>query len=73
MSVVVRAAREDDRLALARLFVIHVQASGHGTARSSLASGLYRKFGFVEEGRLARQYRRQSGALWDAVEMGLLL
>jgi RimJ/RimL family protein N-acetyltransferase len=34
---------------------------------------LYRKFGFVEEGRLVKQFRRQSGELWDALEMGLLL
>jgi len=34
---------------------------------------LYRKFGFVEEGRLVKQFRRQSGELWDAIEMGLLL
>jgi ribosomal protein S18 acetylase RimI-like enzyme len=34
---------------------------------------LYRKFGFVEEGRRVKQYRRQSGELWDAVDMGLLL
>lgn len=34
---------------------------------------LYRKFGFVEEGRRVRQIRRQNGELWDVVEMGLLL
>jgi L-amino acid N-acyltransferase YncA len=34
---------------------------------------LYRKFGFVEEGRLAKQYRRASGELWDAIVMGLAL
>ncbi len=34
---------------------------------------LYRKFGFVEEGRRVRQIRRQSGELWDVVEMGLFL
>jgi RimJ/RimL family protein N-acetyltransferase len=34
---------------------------------------LYRKFGFVEEGRLLKQYRRRSGELWDAIQMGLLL
>lgn len=34
---------------------------------------LYRKFGFVEEGRRVKQYRRQSGELWDAIDMGLLL
>ena len=37
------------------------------------AIALYRKFGFVEEGRRVKQIRRQSGELWDTVEMGLLL
>jgi RimJ/RimL family protein N-acetyltransferase len=37
------------------------------------AIGLYRKFGFVEEGRLRQQYRRQSGELWDVLVMGRLL
>ena len=34
---------------------------------------LYRKYGFVEEGRRVKHYRRQSGELWDGIEMGLLL
>ena len=34
---------------------------------------LYRRFGFVEEGRLRRHYRRRNGELWDAVLMGLVL
>jgi RimJ/RimL family protein N-acetyltransferase len=37
------------------------------------AIALYRKFGFVEEGRLHKQYRRQDGELWDVLVMGLLL
>jgi RimJ/RimL family protein N-acetyltransferase len=37
------------------------------------AIALYRKFGFVEEGRLRKQYRRQDGELWDVVVMGLVL
>ena len=37
------------------------------------AIALYRKFGFVEEGRRVKQYRRRNGELWDGVEMGLLL
>ena len=37
------------------------------------ARALYRKFGFVEEGRLHRHYRRRNGELWDAVVMGLVL
>ena len=39
--------------------------------RSALS--LYAKFGFVEEGRLRRHYRRRDGSLWDAVVMGLVL
>lgn len=34
---------------------------------------LYRRFGFVEEGRLRRHYRRRNGELWDALVMGLAL
>jgi len=37
------------------------------------ALALYRKFGFVEEGRLRSQIRRANGELWDVIEMGLLL
>jgi RimJ/RimL family protein N-acetyltransferase len=155
VSVVVRASREDDRLALATLYAevaaerdgigaeppvdvearaaswlldgdflaeaegrlvgsIHVGASSHGygeigmavarewrgrgVGSALLAAGidwarerglhklsltvfphnvaaiaLYRKFGFVEEGRLVKQFRRQSGELWDGIQMGLLL
>jgi RimJ/RimL family protein N-acetyltransferase len=42
-------------------------------AHNRAAIELYRKFGFVEEGRRIKQYRRASGELWDAIEMGLLL
>jgi ribosomal protein S18 acetylase RimI-like enzyme len=34
---------------------------------------LYRKHGFVEEGRLRSHYRRRNGELWDAIVMGLVL
>jgi RimJ/RimL family protein N-acetyltransferase len=37
------------------------------------AIALYRKFGFVEEGRRVKHYRRSSGELWDSIVMGLLL
>jgi [ribosomal protein S18]-alanine N-acetyltransferase len=37
------------------------------------ALALYRKCGFVEEGRLVRHVRRADGQLWDLIEMGLLL
>jgi len=40
---------------------------------NELAIRLYRKFGFVEEGRRVRQIRRADGALWDLIEMGLHL
>jgi ribosomal protein S18 acetylase RimI-like enzyme len=42
-------------------------------AHNTAAIELYRKFGFAEEGRRIKQYRRSSGELWDAIEMGLLL
>jgi RimJ/RimL family protein N-acetyltransferase len=42
-------------------------------AHNAAAIALYRKFGFVEEGRRVKQMRRQSGELWDIVDMGLLL
>ena len=37
------------------------------------AIGLYRRFGFEQEGRLRRHYRRRNGELWDAVIMGMAL
>jgi RimJ/RimL family protein N-acetyltransferase len=37
------------------------------------AIALYRRFGFVEEGRRNKQIRRANGELWDLIEMGLLL
>jgi RimJ/RimL family protein N-acetyltransferase len=40
---------------------------------NAAAIALYRKFGFVEEGRRVKQYRRASGELWDSLDMGLLL
>jgi ribosomal protein S18 acetylase RimI-like enzyme len=40
---------------------------------NAAAIALYRKYGFVEEGRRSKQFRRQSGELWDIVDMGLLL
>ncbi|NUR75587.1 MAG: GNAT family N-acetyltransferase [Thermoleophilia bacterium] len=42
-------------------------------AHNAAALALYRKYGFVEEGRRVKQYRRTSGELWDTIEMGLLL
>jgi RimJ/RimL family protein N-acetyltransferase len=40
---------------------------------NAAAIAMYRKCGFVEEGRLVRQYRRASGETWDAIVMGQLL
>ena len=56
-------------------------ARGEGLHKLSLevfphneaAIALYRKFGFVEEGRRVKHYRRASGELWDSIVMGLLL
>jgi RimJ/RimL family protein N-acetyltransferase len=42
-------------------------------AHNAAGIALYEKFGFVEEGRRVKHYRRQSGELYDAIEMGLLL
>jgi RimJ/RimL family protein N-acetyltransferase len=40
---------------------------------NAAAIALYRKFGFVDEGRRPKHMRRASGELWDLLEMGLLL
>jgi RimJ/RimL family protein N-acetyltransferase len=40
-------------------------------AHNSAAIALYRKYGFMEEGRRIKQYRRDSGELWDSIVMGL--
>jgi RimJ/RimL family protein N-acetyltransferase len=40
---------------------------------NAAALALYRKFGFVEEGRRVKHYRRANGEIWDSIEMGLLL
>jgi ribosomal protein S18 acetylase RimI-like enzyme len=37
------------------------------------AIALYRRFGFVEEGRRVKHYRRASGEFWDSIVMGRLL
>lgn len=42
-------------------------------AHNTAAIALYRKFGFVDEGRRVKQFRRANGELWDSLEMGLLL
>ena len=40
---------------------------------NAAAIALYRKYGFVEEGRRTKHYRRASGELWDAIVMGRAL
>ena len=42
-------------------------------AHNAAGIALYEKFGFVEEGRRVKHYRRRSGELWDSIDMGLLL
>jgi ribosomal protein S18 acetylase RimI-like enzyme len=42
-------------------------------AHNTAAVALYRKSGFVQEGRRIRQYRRANGELWDSIVMGLAL
>jgi RimJ/RimL family protein N-acetyltransferase len=57
------------------------KARGEGLHKLSLevfphneaAIALYRKFGFLEEGRRVKHYRRAGGELWDSIVMGLLL
>jgi ribosomal protein S18 acetylase RimI-like enzyme len=51
------------------LHKLSLEVFAHNTA----AIALYRKCGFVEEGRRTRQYRRASGELWDSIVMGLAL
>jgi L-amino acid N-acyltransferase YncA len=42
-------------------------------AHNAAAIALYRKSGFIEEGRRVKQYRRADGELWDSIVMGLPL
>lgn len=62
------AAAED----LARDLGLH-KLSLEVFAHNDAAIALYRKCGFIEEGRRVRQYRRVSGEQWDAIVMGRLL
>jgi len=68
----VGSALLDAAIARARRDGLHklsLEVFPHNTA----GLALYRKFGFVEEGRRVKHYRRASGELWDAIVMGLLL
>jgi ribosomal protein S18 acetylase RimI-like enzyme len=51
------------------LHKLSLEVFAHNTA----GIALYRKCGFVEEGRRVGQYRRSSGELWDSIVMGLVL
>jgi RimJ/RimL family protein N-acetyltransferase len=42
-------------------------------AHNTAAIALYRKCGFVEEGRRVKHFRRANGELWDSLVMGLPL
>jgi RimJ/RimL family protein N-acetyltransferase len=52
-----------------RLHKLSLSVFPHNAA----AIALYRRCGFVEEGRRIKQYRRANGEVWDAIDMGLLL
>ena len=51
------------------LHKLSLEVFPHNTA----AIALYRKFGFVEEGRRLQHYRRANGELWDSLVMGRVL
>lgn len=68
----VGGALVEDAVARARTMGAHkvsLQVWPHNEA----ALRLYRRHGFVEEGRLRRHYRRRNGELWDAVIMARVL
>ena len=68
----VGAALVQAAIGLAReqgLHKLSLEVFVHNTA----GIALYRKCGFVEEGRRVRQYRRASGELWDTIVMGRAL
>jgi len=66
-SALVRAA-----IGLAREQGLH-KLSLEVFAHNAAGIALYRKCGFLEEGRRIRQYRRASGELWDTIVMGRAL
>ncbi len=45
----------------------------HVWPHNEVAIRLYGKFGFEQEGRLVRHYRRANGELWDVLVMGLVV
>jgi RimJ/RimL family protein N-acetyltransferase len=81
LSMLVDAGRRGRGVGSALLLAAIDWARDHGLhklclevfARNTPAIALYRKSGFVEEGRRVRQYRRASGELWDSIIMGLAL
>lgn len=68
----VGSALVEAAIALARELGLHKLSLSVFT-HNETAIALYRKFGFVEEGRRVKQFRRTNGELWDSYEMGLLL
>jgi RimJ/RimL family protein N-acetyltransferase len=63
LGAVTQWARENDAHKVTLQVWPHNDAARH----------LYERFGFREEGRLRRHYRRRNGELWDAIIMGLVL
>jgi ribosomal protein S18 acetylase RimI-like enzyme len=63
LAAAIERAREDG------LHKLSLEVFPHNGA----AIALYRKFGFVEEGRRVRHYRRANGERWDSIVMGLEL
>jgi len=62
-------ARAIDRARNEGLHKLSLDVFPHNAA----AIALYRKFGFVEEGRRIGHFRRANGEVWDSIVMGLLL
>lgn len=80
-AVEVRPAEDADRRSVALVAAAIEWARARGLHKLTLsvfpqneaAIGLYRKFGFLEEGRRIKHIRRANGELWDLIDMGLLL
>lgn len=72
----IRAAHEDDRVPLALVFA-GVTEERDGIGAEPPVDIEARAASWTPEGtivsRRVKQYRRQSGELWDTIEMGLLL
>jgi RimJ/RimL family protein N-acetyltransferase len=81
LGMMVSAEHRGRGIGTALLQAVIAWARAHGAHKLALqvwphnhgARRLYETFGFVEEGRLRRHYRRRTGELWDAIIMGLVL